>query len=86
MGFGEHAIKSMGRALSAMSHIKRSIVYEKAPENCLTDAIIIANTIIDNYANYKPCSPGSKIRPIFRTFLQETGIDLSGAAGIPELV
>jgi len=42
MGYGKHAIKSMGRPLSVMAHLKSSIVEVKAEENCLAHALIIA--------------------------------------------
>jgi len=40
VGYGKHAIKSMGRTLSVMAHLKSSIVEVKAEENCLAHALI----------------------------------------------
>jgi len=42
VGFGRVALKSRGRPLSVMAHLKRSIVEVKAEENCLVKALIIA--------------------------------------------
>jgi NADH:ubiquinone oxidoreductase subunit K len=42
VGFGKRAIKSRGRPLSVMAHLKRSVLEVKAAENCLALAIIIA--------------------------------------------
>ena len=38
-GFGKRALKSRGRPLSFMSHLKRSFVVVKSSENCLAHAI-----------------------------------------------
>ena len=41
VGYGR-GIKSKGRPLTVMAHLKRSVVGQKAKENCLAHAIIIA--------------------------------------------
>ena len=52
-GFGKHALKSMGRQLSTMAHLKRSIVEVKTEENCLAHALVIAVAEAENDPNYK---------------------------------
>ena len=42
VGFGKRAIKSRGRPLSVMAHLKRIVVEVNTSENCLAHAIIIA--------------------------------------------
>ena len=69
--YGKHAIKSMGRPLSVMSHLKRSIVEVKADENCLAHALIIPIARVDNDANYKAYRQGRKISPVVQALLQE---------------
>jgi len=51
-GFGRVALKSRGRPLSVMAHLKRSIVEVKAEENCLFHALIIGITGVDNDAEF----------------------------------
>ena len=84
-GFGR-GIKTKGRPLSVMAHLKRSIVEVKAEENCLAHSIIIAIARLEKDANYKAYSQGRKIRPVVQSLLQETGIDLTRGVRIPELV
>jgi len=52
LGFG-YGIKTKGRPLSVMAHLKKSIVEGKAEENCLVHALIIAIARVENDANYK---------------------------------
>jgi len=85
VGYGKHAIKSMGRPLSVMAHLKRSIVEVKAEENCLAHALIIAISRVENDVNYKAYRRGRKIRPVVEALLQQTGIDLTGGGGSPNL-
>ena len=51
VGFG-YGIKTKGRPLSAMAHLKKCIVEVKAEENCLAHALIIAIARVDNDADY----------------------------------
>jgi len=51
VSFGRVALKSRGRPLSVMAHLKSSIVEVKAEENCLAHALQIANARVDNDAN-----------------------------------
>ena len=85
VGYGKHAIKSMGRPLSVKAHLKSSIVEVKAEENCLAHSIIIAIVKVDNDANYKAYRQGRKISPVVQALLKETGIDLTRGGGIPKL-
>jgi len=85
-GFGKHALKSMGRPLSTMVHLKKSIVEVKTEENCLAPALVIAIAKVENDPNYKAYINGRKIRHVVQTLLDATGIDLSNGGGIPELM
>jgi hypothetical protein len=78
VGYGKHAMKSKGRPLSVMAHLKRSIVEVKAEENCLAYALIIAIAKLENNAAYKSYRRGCRIRPAVQNLLETTGIDLSG--------
>ena len=42
VGFGKNAIKSMGRPISVMAHVKHSTVEFKSDTNCLAHTLIIA--------------------------------------------
>jgi len=77
VGYGKHAVKSMGKPLSVMSRLKRSIVEMKAEENCLAHALIIAIAREEKDVNYTAYRKGRKIRPIVEALLQQTGIDLT---------
>jgi len=70
VGYGKHAIKSMGRPPSVMAHLKSSIVEVKAAENCLAHALIIGIARADNDANYKAYRQGREIRPVVEALLQ----------------
>ena len=76
-------MKSKGRPLSVMAHLKTSVVEVKAAENCLVHAIIIAIAKAENGTDYKAYRKGRKIRPVVRKLLANTGIDLSGGGGFP---
>jgi len=86
VGFGESAIKSRGRAISVMAHLKHSIVEVKAEANFLAHSIIIAIARVDNDQNYKAYSQGRKVVSPVQNLLEATGIDLCNRAGILELV
>ena len=51
VGFG-NGIKTKGRPLSVMAHLKRSIVEIKATDNCLAHAFIIAIASVEKDSNY----------------------------------
>jgi len=42
VGFCKNVLKSRGRPLCVMAHLKRSIVEVKAEENCLAHALLVA--------------------------------------------
>jgi hypothetical protein len=84
VGFGRVAIKSKGRPLEIMAHLKRSIVQVKAETNCLAQALLIAKARVDNDPNYNSYRKGNKILPAFQHLLATTGINLEWG-GIPEL-
>jgi len=75
----------MGRPLSVMAHLKKSIVEVKTEENSLAYALKIAIARVENDANYKAYRQGWNIRPVVHALLQQTGIDLTRCGGIPEL-
>jgi hypothetical protein len=70
-------MKSRGRPLPVMAHLKRSVLEVKALENCLAHAIIIAIAKLENDPNYKAYRQGRKIRPVVQTLLDKTVLDLS---------
>ena len=73
MGFGRR-IKSRGRPLSVIAHLKTSVVEVKASENCLAHEIIIAIAKLEYDPNYKAYRQGRKIRHVVRKLLDKTGI------------
>jgi hypothetical protein len=84
VGFGG-GVKSKGRQLSVMAHLKSSIIDVKAEENCLAHFIIIAVARLSHDPNYKAYRQGRKIRPMVDRLLELTGIDLTNGGGIPEI-
>jgi hypothetical protein len=84
VGFGG-GTKTNGRQLSAMAHLKKSIVEVKAEQNCLAHALIIAIARLNDDPNYKCYRQGRKIHFVVDGLLKTTGIDLSNGAGLPEL-
>ena len=52
VGFGKHAINSMGRQLSVLALLKKGIVEVKAEENCLAYGLVIAIVKLDKDSNY----------------------------------
>jgi hypothetical protein len=84
VGFGG-GIKTKGRPLSVMAHLKRNIVEIRAEQNCLAHAIIVAIAKITNDPNYTSYCKGYKIIPVVQHLLETTGIDLRNGGGIPEL-
>jgi len=86
VGFGKRAIKSTGRPLSVMAHLKTSIVKVKAEDNCLAHVLVTSIAKVESDPHYKAYRKGWKIRQEVQTLLETTGIDLSKEAGILELV
>ena len=52
VGFGRSAVKTKGRQLDVMTHLKKSIIQVKADENCLAHALIIAIARFEKDQNY----------------------------------
>ena len=75
MGFGR-GMKSRGRPLSVMAHLKRSVVEVKTSENFLAHAKIMAIAKAKNIPGYKAYRQGRKIRPVVQNLLARTGLDL----------
>jgi hypothetical protein len=84
IGFGR-GIKTKGRPLSVMAHLKRSIIEVKAEQICLAHAIIVTIAKITNDPNYVSYRKGYKIIPVVQNLLETTGIDLSNGGGFPEV-
>jgi hypothetical protein len=75
VGFGGDGIRTRGRPLNALAHLK-CIVKVKAQANCLGHALVIAIAKITNDHNYKSYTQGRKIGPVVRRLLETTGINL----------
>jgi hypothetical protein len=73
-GFG--GVKTKGRPLEEMAHLKRSIVHVNAEKNCLAHGLIIAIALVDNDPNYNSNRKGWKIRAEVHRLQQATGVDL----------
>jgi phosphoribosylformimino-5-aminoimidazole carboxamide ribonucleotide (ProFAR) isomerase len=83
VGFGR--VKSKGRPLSVMAHLKRSVIEGKAETNCLAHALIIATARITNDPDYNSYRNGRRILPVVKHLLETTGIDLQHGGGINEV-
>ena len=85
VGFGLRGdgIKTMGRSLSIMAHLKKSIIEVKTETNCLAHALIIAIAKLTNDSNYKAYRQRRKIYPKVAQLLATTGISLGNGGGIP---
>ena len=70
VGFGR-GVKTMGRPISAMAHLKRNIVEVKAEENCLAHVLIIAISRVNNDPNYNSYRRGYKKSSRSRTCLKQ---------------
>jgi hypothetical protein len=79
-GFG--GIKTKGRPLGVMAHLKKSIITVKVETNCLAHALIIAVAKITKDPNYMQ---GRKIRKVVDNLLATTGINLENGGVISEL-
>jgi hypothetical protein len=53
IGNGNGGIFTKGRSLANMAHLKRSIIEDKAEENCLAHALVIAIAKLTNDPSYK---------------------------------
>jgi hypothetical protein len=78
-------IKTKGRPLTVMAHLKRSIIEVKAETNCLAHALIIAIAKLIKDPNYASYRKGNKIHHVVDNLLATTEINLANGGGIPEL-
>jgi hypothetical protein len=85
MPVGFDGIKTRGRWLSVMAHLKKSIIEVKAEQNCLAHALVIAIAKLNDDPNYKSYIPGRRINSVVDRLLETTGIVLSNGGGLPEL-
>ena len=76
VGFGRKNVRSKGRPVDEMVHLKRSIIQVKAKKYCLAHALIIAIARITNDPVYNSYRQGCKIFQKVQHLLQTTGIDL----------
>ena len=82
--FGRKSIRSKGRPLHEMVHVKRSIIEVKSKTNCLAHALIIAIARLTNDRKYKSYRQGRRtILPAVQHLLETTGIDLQNGGGSP---
>ena len=63
VGFGRSAVKTRGRQLDNLAHLK-SIIHVKAEENCLVHALIIAIARFEKDTNYDSYRRGYRIFPL----------------------
>jgi len=68
-GFGRKAVKSKGRPLAVMAHMKHSIIEVKVETNCLAHALIRAIAPLTNDSNYKSYRQGFQILPVVQHLL-----------------
>jgi hypothetical protein len=75
VGFG--GVKTKGRQLDTLAHLKKSIVRVNDDTNCLAHALVIAIAKMENDADYKVYIQGRMIRLVVLRLLETTSIDLS---------
>ena len=85
IGFGLRGdgIKTMGRLISVVAHLKKSTEQVKTEKNFLAHALIIAIAKITKDANYKAYIQGRKIYPKDEQLLAATGISLDNGGESP---
>jgi hypothetical protein len=74
-------IKTKGKTLEVMAHLKKSIIEVKAETNCLAHAPIIAITKMTRDPNYIAYRQGRKIHSVVDNLLTTTRIDLGNGWG-----
>jgi hypothetical protein len=85
VGFwGFRGIKTKGRPIQVMAHLK-SIIQVKTETNCLANDLIIAIAKIKNDPNYPAYRKGRKIHPVVHNLLATKGINLHNGGGMPEI-
>jgi G:T-mismatch repair DNA endonuclease (very short patch repair protein) len=82
---GHGGVKTKGRALSVLSHLKTSVVEVKSRDKCLAHAIVIAIAHVTQDPNYTSYRRGWKIKPKVDDLIAASGVNLSNGGGIPEL-
>jgi hypothetical protein len=85
IGFGGYGLKTKGRPLQVMVHLKRSIIPVKSETNSLAHALIIAISKITNDPDCKAYIKGRKIHRVFDNLLATTGISLINGVGGPRI-
>jgi hypothetical protein len=68
VGFGR-AVKTKGRPLSVLAHLKKSIVKVTSETNCLAHALLIVIAKITNDPNYNSYRKGRKLGPVVNQLL-----------------
>ena len=81
--FGYAGMKTMGRPISVLAHLKKSIVQVKSETNCLAHALIIAIAKVTNEPNYAAYRKGRKIFPKVDQLLTTKCISLDNGGGSP---
>jgi len=85
LGFGRCAMKSKGRPLSIMAHLKKNIVKVKAEDNFLANDLVKAISRLEKDPKYNSYRRGCRIRPVVRIVCETISVYLSNEAGIPEI-
>jgi hypothetical protein len=78
------AVKTEGRHLDVLAHLKPSILCVNADIICLAHDLIIAIARLENDPNCKAYRQRRKIQPEVRRLLETTGLDLSNVGGLRE--
>jgi hypothetical protein len=63
VGFGGDGLKTKGRQVDTLAHLKRSVVRVDADKYCLAHALVNAFAKVENDENYKAYNQVRKIRP-----------------------
>ena len=84
-GLQDNGIKTMGKPLSVMAHLKKCIVQVKTETNCLANALLIGIAQLMKDSHNKAYRKGRNIYPKVDRLLATTGIILDNGGEIPEL-
>jgi hypothetical protein len=68
VAFGSIGLKSKGRQIDTLAHLKRSIVRVNANENCFAHALVIAIAKVVNDPKYNSYRRGYKILPLSNSY------------------
>ena len=80
--FRSVAVKTKGRQLAVLAHLKRSIIEVIAKEKCLPHALIIEIARFEKDPNYASYRRDAGFFPVVNHLLRTTGIDVSNGGGI----